>query len=111
MSKIKVIKGRSVTGRELKARLRNKTLEGQTFGADAYTLDEEMTKFMRMSRVEQIEAIKKNNANIRKMQSDLDNENNEKKRKQQQNAIDRAVENRLKEMAKQQPQQKSNTNE
>lgn len=101
MKTIKVIPGRSVTGKELKARLRNKTLEGQVFGNDAYTLDEEMTKFMKMSRVEQINAIKANNKEIKRMQQSLDNETNEKQRKQQAAAIDRAVEKRLKEMNKQ----------
>ena len=55
-TKLKIIPGRGLTGRDIKNRLRNRTLEGQVFGNEAYTLDESMDEFMKMSTVQQREA-------------------------------------------------------
>jgi len=101
-TKLKIIPGRGLTGKDIKNRLRNRTLEGQTFGSEAYAIDENMNAFMKMSTVERLEAAKANAQEIKRIQNTLDETNNKMKQRQQEQEIERKVQDRLKEMAKQQ---------
>lgn len=100
-NKLKIIPGRGLTGRDIKNRLRNRTLEGQTFGNEHYTLDESMDKFTKMSKVEQIAAVKENNAAIQKIQRQLDEVTNKQEQRQKEQEIERRVQEKMKEIAKQ----------
>lgn len=104
-TKLKIIPGRGLTGKDIKNRLRNRTLEGQTFGPEAYAIDENMNAFMKMSTVERLEAAKANAQEIRKIQASLDETANKQKQRQQEQEIERKVQDRLKEMGKQQQNQ------
>jgi len=101
-TKLKIIPGRGLTGRDIKNRLNNRTLEGQIFGKEAYTLDENMDAFMKMSTVEQREAIKKNGEKIREIQSNLEQVDNARKQRQHEQEIERKVQERMKEIGKEQ---------
>lgn len=107
--KLKIIPGRGLTGRDIKNRLRNRTLEGQTFGNEAYTLDESMDEFMKMSTVQQREAIKANGEKIRKIQKDLEGVDNQRKQRQQEQEIERKVKARMEEIAKEQSKNDTKT--
>lgn len=104
--KLKLIPGRGLTGIDIKKRLRNRTLEGQIFGSDAYAMNEEMNKFMKMSKTEQIAKVRSNNIEIKKLQNKLEQETNEQKRKLQEQDIENKIQERIKEIVKQQSQQK-----
>lgn len=101
-TKLKIIPGRGLTGKDIKNRLRNRTLEGQTFGSEAYAIDENMNAFMKMSTVERLETAKANNTEIRRIQKTLDETNNKIKQRQQEQEIERKVQDKLKELGKQQ---------
>lgn len=101
-TKLKIIPGRGLTGKDIKNRLRNRTLEGQTFGSEAYAIDENMNAFMKMSTVERLEAAKANTQEIRKIQNKLDEATNKQIQRQQEQEIERKVQNRLKELSKEQ---------
>ncbi|AXH74805.1 MAG: hypothetical protein [Microviridae sp.] len=103
-SKLKIIPGRGLTGKDIKNRLRNRTLEGQTFGPEAYAIDENMNAFMKMSTVERLEAAKANASEIRRIQNNLDEANNKQKQKMQEQEIERKVQERMKEIGKEQIQ-------
>lgn len=100
--KLKIIPGRGLTGRDIKNRLRNRTLEGQTFGSESYTLNENMDEFMKMSTVQQREAIKANGEKIREIQKNLEGVDNQRKQRQQEQEIERKVQERMKEIGKEQ---------
>lgn len=108
-SKLKIIPGRGLSGRDIKNRLRNRTLEGQMYGREAYTVDEEMDKFMKMSQVEQREAIKNNSEKIKEIQANLETVDNARKQRQQQQEIERRVQDKLKELGKQEFDKQQNT--
>jgi len=101
-TKLKIIPGRGLTGRDIKNRLKNRTLEGQIFGKEAYTLDESMDEFMKMNTVQQREAIKKNGEKIREIQSNLEQVDNARKQRQHEQEIERKVQERMKEIGKEQ---------
>lgn len=101
--RLKIIPGRGLTGRDIQKRLRNRTLEGQTFGEDAYAMNEDMNDFMKMNKVERLNAARANNAKMREIQNKLDTETNEKKQKQQQQNIENEIQKRLAEMRKEEP--------
>lgn len=107
-TKLKIIPGRGLTGRDIKNRLRNRTLEGQVFGNEAYTLDESMDEFMKMSTVQQREAIKANGQKIREIQKNLEGVDNQRKQRQQEQEIERMVQERIKEIGKEQFKKDSN---
>lgn len=107
--RLKIIPGRGLTGRDIKNRLRNRTLEGEKFGNEAYTLDESMDEFMKMSTVQQREAIKANGEKIREIQKNLDGVENQRKQRQQEQEIERKVQERMKEIGKEQFKKDQNT--
>lgn len=102
LKKLKIIPGRGLTGRDIKNRLRNRTLEGQTFGSEAYTLDENINKFMKMSTVEKLEAAKANSKEIQRIQKSLEEATNKQKQRQQEHEIERKVQERMKAIGNQQ---------
>ena len=108
-TKLKIIPGRGLTGRDIKNRLKNRTLEGQVFGNEAYTLDEEMDKFMKMSTVEQRAAIKENGEKIREIQKNLEGVDNQRKQRQQEQEIERKVQARMQEIGREQFKKDQNT--
>lgn len=95
-TKLKIIPGRGLTGKDIKNRLRNRTLEGQTFGPEHYTIDEEMVNFTKMSKIEQINAARQNAKQVREIQNKLEETNNKIKQRQQEQEIERKVQERLK---------------
>lgn len=99
-TKLKIIPGRGLTGKDIKNRLRNRTLEGQTFGSEAYAIDENMNAFMKMSTVERLEAAKANNTEIKRIQNTLEEATNKQKQRQQEQEIERKVQERMKEIGK-----------
>lgn len=101
-SKLKIIPGRGLSGKDIKNRLRNRTLEGQTFGEEAYTLDERMGEFMKMSTTERINAARENYKKVREIQNKLDEATNKQKQRIQEQEIERKVQDRLKELGKEQ---------
>ena len=109
-AKLKIIPGRGLSGRDIKNRLRNRTLEGQTFGAEAYTLDENMNEFLKMSTVQQRNAIKANGEKIREIQKELEGVDNARKQRQQEQEIERKVQERMKEIGKEQFKKDQNKN-
>ena len=109
--KLKIIPGRGLNGRDIKNRLRNRTLEGQVFGNEAYTLDENMDAFMKMSSVEQRNAIKANGEKIREIQKNLEGVDNQRKQRQQEQEIERKVQERMKEIGKEQFKKDQNNNQ
>lgn len=96
--RLKIIPGRGLTGIDIKKRLRNRTLEGQTFGDDAYAMNDEMNDFMRMNKVEQLNAARANNLKMHELQNKLDNVFNEKQKKLQEQQIETKIQKRLKEI-------------
>lgn len=100
--KLKIIPGRGLTGKDIKNRLRNRTLEGQTFGSEAYAIDENMNAFMKMSTVERLEAAKANAQEIRRIQNNLDEATNKQKQRKQEQEIERKVQERMKTIGKEQ---------
>lgn len=106
--KLKIIPGRGLTGRDIKNRLRNRTLEGNTFGKEAYTLDESMDEFMKMSSTEQRAAIKANGEKIKEIHKDLEDANNARKQRWHEQEIERKVQERMKEIGKIEFEKQSN---
>lgn len=106
--KLKIFPGRGLTGKDIKNRLRNRTLQGQTFGEDSYMLDENMAKFTKMSRVEQIQAARENNSAMRDVQRKLDEANNANKKRLAEQEIERKVQEKLREMGREQFKSTSN---
>lgn len=70
--KLKIFPGRGLSGKDIKNRLRNRTLQAQTFGEESYMVDENMAKFTKMSKVEQIQAARENNSAMREAQRKLE---------------------------------------
>lgn len=101
--RLKIIPGRGLTGRDIQKRLRNRTLEGQTFGEDAYAMNEDMNEFMKMNKVERLNAAKANNDKMREIQIKLDNESNAKKRKEQEQHFENEIQKRMAAMRKEEP--------
>lgn len=106
--KLKLIPGRGLSGRDIKARLRNRTLSGQTFGPDAYMLDENMDEFMKMSTVERVNKIRENNRRINQIQAKLDKATSEKSKREQEQKIEQEVQKRMNEIGKQHSKNPSN---
>lgn len=104
-SKLKVIPGRAVTGKDIKRRLKNKTIVPGQYGEQDYTLDEEMYRFRKMSKTEQINAMKENNKKIAEMQQRLAEVADKNYQKQQQAQIEAEVNKRLAEKLKQNDKQ------
>lgn len=100
-TKLKIIPGRGLTGRDIKNRLRNRTLSGQTFGDDAYTLEEDMVAFSKMSKIEQINEARQNSEKVKKMQNKLEEASNKLEQQKQEKEIERKVQDKLKELGKQ----------
>jgi len=106
--KLKIIPGRGLTGRDIKNRLRNRTLEGQIFGNESYTLDENMDEFMKMSTVQQREAIKLNAIKVKEIQDKLNQVDNARKRREQEQQIEKIVQERMKEIGKEEVNKQQN---
>ncbi len=98
--KLKIFPGRGLTGRDIKNRIRNRTLQGQVFDEDSYQLDESMDKFNKASKVEQIRLAKENSKEIAEIQRKLDAANKRNEQKAHEAEIERKVQEKLKEMAK-----------
>lgn len=101
-TKLKIIPGRGLTGKDIKNRLRNRTLEGQVFGGEHYTLDERMDEFQKMSKVEQVNAARQNAQEIKQLQRQMEDMTNKQKQRQQEQEIERKVQDRIKQLGKQQ---------
>ena len=106
---LKIIPGRGLTGRDIKNRLRNRTLEGQVFGNEAYTMNESMDEFMKMSTTEQRAAIKENGAKIKEIQKSIGEAENARVQRQMEQEIERKVQERMKEIGKEQFKKDQNT--
>lgn len=104
MKKLKIIPGRGLTGRDIKARLKNRTLQGQLFGDDQYMIDEEMGKFTKMNKVEQIEAVRANNKKIAEAEGKLQETTYRKHKAEEEARIEREVKIRMEKLGKQQVQ-------
>jgi len=100
--KLKIIPGRGLTGRDIKNRLRNRTLEGQAFGDESYTLDESMVSFTKLTKVEQIEAARKNGEKVREIKRNLEGIEQQQRKRQEEAEIERKVQAKLQEIARQQ---------
>jgi len=106
MSKtLKIIPGRGLSGRELKMRLRNRTMSGSSFGEESYMQDESMLAFTKMNRVQQIEAAKANAAEVRRIQSELEHAETKRQARMKEQEIERRVSEKMKSIANQQIQQ------
>jgi len=99
---LKIIPGRGLTGRDIKNRLNNRTLEGQSFGNEHYTMDEEMARFTKMTKVEQITAVKENSKKIKDIQERLDKAASYAEQRKMEAEIERKVQAKLQELGKQQ---------
>lgn len=103
--KLKIFPGRGLSGKDIKNRLRNRTLQGQVFGEESYMLDENMAKFTKMSKVEQIQAARENNSAMKETQRKLEHADSARKQKLAEQEIERKVQEKLKEMGKEQLKQ------
>jgi len=101
MKKLKVIPGRGLSGRDLKRRLNNRTAIQASLGPEHYTLDEQMTKFTRMSRTEQVSEIRRNNAQIKQLQDSLSKQAEEQDKIRLANKIEEMAKEKLAEIQKQ----------
>lgn len=98
--KLKLFPGRGLDGKDIKQRLKNRTLEGQVFGDDAYMVDQKMIEFERASTVERIRLARENAQKIKNAQAVLDEATNERQKREQQQAIERMAQERLAELRK-----------
>jgi len=101
-TKLKIIPGRGLTGKDIKNRLRNRTLEGQTFGEESYTLDEQMVAFTKMTKIEQVNAARANAAEVRNIQRDLEEVNNKQQQRMKEQEIERRVNEKMKVIGREQ---------
>lgn len=101
-TKLKIIPGRGLTGKELKIRLRNRTMTGSSYGEESYMQDESMLAFTKMNRVQQIEAAKANAAEVRRIQNELEYAETKRQARLKDQEIERKVQEKLKELANQQ---------
>lgn len=105
MAKLKVIPGRGLSGRALKARLKNRTLDGMSFGAEHYTTDEEMVNFTKLSKVEQVNQARQNAQKVRDIKRNLEELAEANKKRIEEAEIERRIQAKLKEIGQQQIQQ------
>lgn len=110
MAKLKVIPGRGLSGRALKARLKNRTLEGQSFGSENYTLDEDMVEFTKLSKVEQVNAARANAQKVKEIKRNLETVANANKKRMDELEINRKVQEKLKQIAAEQLQKQQTLN-
>jgi len=91
--------------KDLSASLNQGTKEVQTFGEEAYMLNEEMDKYMKMSKTEQIAATRENSQKLANIQKELEGATDKRKQRMQEQEIERKVQERLNELGKQQQNQ------
>lgn len=106
-SRLKIIPGRGLTGRDIQRRLRNRTLEGQIFGDDAYTINEEINEFMKMNTVERINQAREKSKQLKELQNKLDNSIKERDQKLLDQKLENEVKKRMEAISKKQQKEKT----
>lgn len=102
MKTLKVIPGRGLNGKDIKRRLKNKTLQGELFGSESYLVDKEMLAHTKLNKVQQVLAAREGERKIAEMEEKLQRKNDEKNRKQEEERINRLAEAKMKENLKKQ---------
>lgn len=94
----KVIPGLSLTSKDIRSRLRNRTIQPEHYDNSAYIQSEELIAIQKMNKVEREMAARQNQKEIEEIQSRLDKTLNAKKAKQEEQRIDKLANDRLKQL-------------
>lgn len=105
---VKIIPGRTVSGKDIRSRMKNKTIREGVYGDGDYSTDEDLLAFTKMSRIEQMNHLRENAKKIAEMQNQLDEATNRKRKRDEEARIEREVQSRLQKLGKESITQQPN---